>query len=46
MNTKIKKSTIGRVTSLTYYDVTNYYELDEMDLRKIIVVTDNGMNTQ
>ena len=40
MNTKIKKSSIGRVTNLTYYDVTNYffetmygdddvYELDE-----------------
>lgn len=25
MNTKIKKSSIGRNTSLTYYDVTNYY---------------------
>ncbi len=25
MNTKIKKSTIGRKTDLTYYDVTNYY---------------------
>ena len=25
MNTKIKKSSIGRVTNLTYYDVTNYY---------------------
>lgn len=40
MNTKIKNSSIGRVTNLTYYDVTNYffetmygdedvYELDE-----------------
>ena len=25
MNTKIKKSSIGRKTNLTYYDVTNYY---------------------
>lgn len=25
MNTKIKKSSIGRNTELTYYDVTNYY---------------------
>ncbi len=25
MNTKIKNSSIGRVTDLTYYDVTNYY---------------------
>lgn len=25
MNTKIKKSSIGRETQLTYYDVTNYY---------------------
>ena len=25
MNTKIKSSSIGRVTNLTYYDVTNYY---------------------
>ena len=25
MNTKIKKSSIGRKTDLTYYDVTNYY---------------------
>ncbi|MGM9877844.1 MAG: IS1634 family transposase [Bacilli bacterium] len=25
MNTKIKNSSIGRDTSLTYYDVTNYY---------------------
>lgn len=25
MNTKIKQSSIGRVTDLTYYDVTNYY---------------------
>ena len=25
MNTKIKNSSIGRVTNLTYYDVTNYY---------------------
>ncbi|MDR2971355.1 MAG: IS1634 family transposase [Bacteroidales bacterium] len=25
MNTKIKQSTIGRVSDLTYYDVTNYY---------------------
>lgn len=25
MNTKIKQSSIGRDTSLTYYDVTNYY---------------------
>lgn len=25
MNTKIKNSTIGRKTDLTYYDVTNYY---------------------
>lgn len=25
INTKIKKSSIGRNTSLTYYDVTNYY---------------------
>lgn len=25
MNTKIKKSSIGRDTSLTYYDFTNYY---------------------
>lgn len=25
MNTKIKNSSIGRMTDLTYYDVTNYY---------------------
>lgn len=25
MNTQLKKSTIGRKTDLTYYDVTNYY---------------------
>ena len=25
INTKIKNSSIGRVTNLTYYDVTNYY---------------------
>ncbi len=25
MNTRIKNSSIGRVTDLTYYDVTNYY---------------------
>ena len=25
MNTKIKNSSIGRLTALTYYDVTNYY---------------------
>ena len=25
MNTKIKNSSVGRVTNLTYYDVTNYY---------------------
>ena len=25
MNTKIKNSSIGRITNLTYYDVTNYY---------------------
>ena len=25
MNTKIKNSSIGRVSNLTYYDVTNYY---------------------
>lgn len=50
MNTKIKKSSIGRVTSLTYYDVTNYYfetmygddDIYELDEDNEIVKDDKG----
>ena len=39
MNTKIKNSSIGRVTNLTYYDVTNYYfEIDEPDELRLCMV--------
>ena len=50
MNTKIKKSSIGRVTNLTYYDVTNYYfetmygddDIYELDEVNEIVKDDKG----
>ena len=50
MNTKIKNSSIGRVTSLTYYDVTNYYfetmygddDIYELDENNEIVKDENG----
>lgn len=46
MNTKIKQSSVGRISDLTYYDVTNYYfetlyndediyDLDESGTKKI-----------
>lgn len=50
MNTKIKNSSIGRVTNLTYYDVTNYYfetmygddDVYELDEDNEIVKDDKG----
>lgn len=50
MNTKIKNSSIGRVTNLTYYDVTNYYfetmygddDVYELDEDNEIVKNENG----
>ncbi len=50
MNTKIKNSSIGRVTNLTYYDVTNYYfetmygddDVYELDENNEIVKDENG----
>ena len=50
MNTKIKKSSIGRKTNLTYYDVTNYYfetmygddDVYELDENNEIVKDENG----
>lgn len=50
MNTKIKNSSIGRVTSLTYYDVTNYYfetmygddDVYELDENNEIVKDEKG----
>ena len=50
MNTKIKKSSIGRVTSLTYYDVTNYYfetmygddDIYELDENNEIIKGEDG----
>ena len=50
MNTKIKNSSIGRNTSLTYYDVTNYFfetmygddDLYELDENNEIVKDENG----
>ena len=50
MNTKIKKSSIGRATNLTYYDVTNYYfetmygdeDVYELDENNEIVKDENG----
>lgn len=50
MNTKIKNSSIGRVTNLTYYDVTNYYfetmygddDIYELDEDNEIVKNENG----
>ena len=50
MNTKIKNSSIGRNTSLTYYDVTNYYfetmygdeDTYELDENNEIVKDDKG----
>lgn len=50
MNTKIKQSSIGRVTNLTYYDVTNYYfetmygddDVYELDENNEIVKDDKG----
>lgn len=50
MNTKIKNSSIGRNTSLTYYDVTNYYfetmygddDVFELDENNEIVKDENG----
>lgn len=50
MNTKIKNSSIGRVTNLTYYDVTNYYfetmygddDIYELDENNEIVKGEDG----
>ena len=50
MNTKIKNSSIGRVTSLTYYDVTNYYfetmygddDIYELDENNEIIIGEDG----
>lgn len=50
MNTKIKTSSIGRVTNLTYYDVTNYYfetmygdeDVYELDEQNEIVKDEKG----
>ncbi|MDE6477498.1 MAG: hypothetical protein K2L48_04975, partial [Mycoplasmoidaceae bacterium] len=50
MNTKIKNSSIGRVTSLTYYDVTNYYfetmygddDIYELDVNNEIIKDEKG----
>ena len=50
MNTKIKKSSIGRVTNLTYYDVTNYYfetmygddDIYELDENNEIIKGEDG----
>ena len=50
MNTKIKKSSIGRKTNLTYYDVTNYYfetmygddDVYELDENNEIIKDENG----
>lgn len=50
MNTKIKNSSIGRNTSLTYYDVTNYYfetmygddDLYELDENNEIIKDEKG----
>lgn len=50
MNTKIKNSSIGRNTSLTYYDVTNYFfetmygdeDIYELDENNEIVKDENG----
>jgi transposase len=41
MNTRIKKSSIGRITDLTYYDVTNYY-FETMYGDEDIYETDNN----
>lgn len=50
MNTKIKNSSIGRVTNLTYYDVTNYYfetmygddDIYELDENNEIIKDEDG----
>lgn len=50
MNTKIKNSSIGRVTNLTYYDVTNYYfetmygddDIYELDENNEIIKGEDG----
>ena len=50
MNTKIKNSSIGRNTSLTYYDVTNYFfetmygddDAYELDENNEIIKDENG----
>ena len=50
MNIKIKNSSIGRVTNLTYYDVTNYYfetmygddDIYELDENNEIVKNEEG----
>ena len=50
MNTKIKNSSIGRNTSLTYYDVTNYFfetmygdeDTYELDENNEIIKNENG----
>lgn len=50
MNTKIKNSSIGRITNLTYYDVTNYYfetmygddDVYELDENNEIVKDEKG----
>ena len=49
MNTQLKKSSVGRKTDLTYYDVTNYHfetSLENKELGRIVAVADNGMNAQ
>lgn len=53
MNTKIKNSSIGRNTNLTYYDVTNYYfetmygddDVYELDENNEIIKDENGNPT-
>ncbi len=42
INTKIKNSSIGRVTDLTYYDVTNYYFETMYGDEDIYEVDENG----
>lgn len=50
MNTKIKNSSIGRITNLTYYDVTNYYfetmygddDIYELDENNEIIKDEKG----
>ena len=50
MNTKIKNSSIGRKTDLTYYDVTNYFfetgynddDIYKLDEKGNVMIDDNG----